>query len=241
MKCKVIKKEIIHYNEGEDVFDINVRGYHNFILHNGAVVHNCDTYQAAQISQQLTADGFDVKSISMDVVDKKSHQNIPYAYFKSSLYDGRVEVYKRCDRLTEEVIGLEREPDGKIEHPEAGKYGSKDAIDAVVGAMYNASQFADQYAYDYGETYETMFDVNEKDSHDTKEQLVVDFEKELMNLRNPLTNKEIGNMPEVGKGKVVGGIDREEQERMRQEYLKKKQEEESFMITSGFDDSMIVF
>ena len=33
------------------------------------------------------------------------------------------------------IINIERLSDGHIEHPEAGKSGSKDQIDAVVGAL----------------------------------------------------------------------------------------------------------
>lgn len=223
-------------------FDKN-RQFIRWLRNNGFKVKgiSADTYQAAQISQQLTADGFDVKTISMDVVDKKSHQNIPYAYFKSTLYDRRMEVYRSCDELTDEVLGLEREPDGSINHPENGKYGKKDMIDAVVGAMYNASQYADEYAYDYGETYDTMFELNEKKDNEDREQFVVNFEEELKRLKSPLTNTDIGS-PQVGKGRVVGGLDKEEQERRRQEYLKRKQEEEeNFMFHSGFDEDMVVF
>lgn len=60
---------------------------------------------------------------------------LPYAYFKSTLTDKRIAVYDKCDFLTEEVLGLEREGNGKIEHPEQGTQGSKDSIDAVVGAL----------------------------------------------------------------------------------------------------------
>ena len=88
-------------------------------------------------------------------------------------------VYKDCDFLTEEVLGLERESSGKIEHPENGKYGSKDTIDAVTGALYNASQHADEFAYEFGEDYhkETL-EVNMTED-DMRKQLTVNFEEEL--------------------------------------------------------------
>ena len=82
-----------------------------------------DTFMAAQIQQQLSADRFNVSTISVDRLDTQTHQCLPYAYFKSTLYDKRVEVYKDCDLLTEEVLGLERESDGHINHPKNGTQG----------------------------------------------------------------------------------------------------------------------
>lgn len=142
---------------------------------------SCDSYNSAQIQQQLIADGFDVKQISVDIIDSKAKQCLPYAYFKSTLYDKRIEVYKDCDFLTEEVLGLERESSGKIEHPENGKYGSKDAIDSITGSLYNASLHAEQYAYDYGESLKTILEANNPFSYvnQVKQQYVVNFEDEL--------------------------------------------------------------
>ena len=96
---------------------------------------SADTFQSAQLAQQLVADGFDFKSISVDRLDSETKTQLQYAYFKSTVYDKRLLVYKDCDLLTEEVLGLERESDGHIQHPEQGTQGSKDQIDAVVGAL----------------------------------------------------------------------------------------------------------
>ena len=179
MFCKVIKKEF-YTQEAEDVYDISVENYHNFILANGSVVHNCDTYQSAQIQQQLIADGFDVTTISVDRLDSATKQCLPYAYLKSTIYDRRLKVYDRCDFLTEEVLGLERESDGHINHPENGTQGSKDAIDAVCGALWNASKHADEFAFEYGEDLETTINVSSSYSEDAmKKQVILDFESEL--------------------------------------------------------------
>jgi intein/homing endonuclease len=42
MLCKLIKKEYVH-KAAEPVYDLSVTDLHNFVLSNGAVVHNCDT------------------------------------------------------------------------------------------------------------------------------------------------------------------------------------------------------
>lgn len=142
-----------------------------------------DTYQSAPVGQQLLSDGFNVKTVSVDVIDKASKQCLPYIYFKSALYERRLEVYEDCDFLTEEVLGLERESSGKINHPENGTQGSKDAIDAVVGAMYNASLNAEEFAYDSGENVLSFIEDNSSLSvQDQKKQISIDFEEELKKL-----------------------------------------------------------
>ena len=75
------------------------------------------------MQQELKSDGFEVKTVSVDRVDAKTHQQLQYAYFKTTMTDLRLKVYQKCDFLTEEVLGLERLSDGHIEHPDAGKSG----------------------------------------------------------------------------------------------------------------------
>ena len=137
---------------------------------------SADTYQSAQIMQQLTADNFNVSTISVDRVDRNTRQCLPYAYLKSTIYERRLVVYDNCPFLTEEVLGLERESDGSIEHPEHGTMGSKDSIDAVCGALWNASQHAEEYGYEYGENVELFTEFNSES--DTNE--IAEFELQLM-------------------------------------------------------------
>lgn len=147
---------------------------------------SCDTYQSAQIQQQLIADGFNVETLSVDRLDAQSKICLPYAYFKSTLYDKRINVYKDCPFLTDEVLGLERESDGHINHPEQGTQGSKDAIDSVVGALYNASQHADEFAFEFGEDIDNSIQSNMDDiqvSYESqKKQIELDMEEMLKEL-----------------------------------------------------------
>ena len=113
-----------------------------------------DTFQSAQIQQQLISDGFNVKVISVDRLDSQTKQCLPYAYLKSAIYDRRLEVYKDCDFLTEEVLGLERESDGHINHPEGGTVGC-----LVDGREVSLLQLVDEfnagkvnYVYSFNET-----------------------------------------------------------------------------------------
>jgi hypothetical protein len=136
-----------------------------------------DTYQSAQIQQQLKADGFKTKILSVDRVDGATKQCLPYAFFKSAIYERHLQLYKDCELLTNEIVSLERLSDGHVDHPANF---SKDQADAVCGALFLASEFAEEYAYDYGENLETSLDVNAASSDDfRKHQMIAEFQEEL--------------------------------------------------------------
>lgn len=112
-----------------------------------------DTYQSVQILQQLKADGFKADTLSVDrleALDGSKHRICkPYAYFKATLYEGRLQVYRKCDLLTEEIIGLEREPDGHINHPENGAFGcfvGGTKVRLVDGRSLTMRELVDEYS-----------------------------------------------------------------------------------------------
>lgn len=185
MFCRVVKKEIIRQDSAEDVYDISVEKYHNFILANGTVVHNCDTFQSTQIRQELATDGFNTVITSVDRVQKDANGKpicLPYYYLKSALYERRLLLYKKCDLLTNELVSLEKKSDGHVDHPPNG---SKDQADAVCGALWNASQFAEEFSYSYGDSISAMLDANEDGGSDAykKEKFITDFESELIKMK----------------------------------------------------------
>ena len=136
-----------------------------------------DTYQSAQIQQQLKADGFNTKILSVDRVDHATKVCQPYSFFKSAIYERHLQLYKDCPLLTEELVNLERLSDGKVDHPQNG---SKDQSDAVCGALFLASEFAEEYAYDYGENLDAALDVNVGASDEfMKHQMIAEFQEEL--------------------------------------------------------------
>jgi hypothetical protein len=137
-----------------------------------------DTYQSAQIQQQLKGDGFKTKILSVDRVDGTTKQCLPYAFFKSAIYERHLQLYKDCELLTNEIVSLERLSDGHIDHPQNF---SKDQSDAVCGALFLASEFAEEYSFDYGENLSTSLDVNDISESDTyrKHQMIAEFEEEL--------------------------------------------------------------
>ena len=80
--------------------------------------------------------------------------------------------------LTEEVINLERNSNsGKIDHPDNGRFGSKDISDAVCGAIFNASQHAEEFSYQYGDSVQTVVDFN-LDTNNIDD-ILRDFENDL--------------------------------------------------------------
>ena len=136
-----------------------------------------DTYQSAQIQQQLKADNFNTKILSVDRVDGSTKQCLPYAFFKSAIYERHLQLYKDCELLTNEIVSLERLSDGHIDHPQNF---SKDQSDAVCGALFLAGEFADEYSYDYGENLAAALDVNGEASDDfRKQQMILEFQEEL--------------------------------------------------------------
>lgn len=113
------------------------------------------------------------------------HNCKPYQYLRSTIYEERIEMYDSI-LLTEELIGLERDNNnGKIDHSQAG-INSKDTADAICGAIWNASQNAEQFAFDYGENIESILETNTQNS--TIEQFNLDFEEELKKVFNPQHN-----------------------------------------------------
>lgn len=137
-----------------------------------------DSFQSVETGQVLESKGYNYKQISVDRVEPNTHICRPYQYFKTAIYEKRIEMYED-EVLRNEIVDLERNINtGKVDHPDGG---AKDASDAVCGALFNASQNAEQFAYEYGETIDTIVDVsNETGYVDDRQQLNVDFEQELM-------------------------------------------------------------
>lgn len=148
-----------------------------------------DTFQSADLLQQLSAEGFKTEVISVDRVDTESKQCLAYQTLRSAIYEERLEIYDKCDLLTDEWLGLERNNNtGKIDHSPSG-VNSKDISDAVCGALFNASKHAEEYAYEYGEDLQTTVEANVNHEQEFLNQLTVDFEQELMKIQDPLRPK----------------------------------------------------
>lgn len=142
-----------------------------------------DSFQSADLGQALLAKGYNYKMLSVDRVDAESKICLPYQYFKSTIYEHRLIVYK-TDKLVDEIIGLERNGNGRIDHPMGGTVGSKDIADAICGSIWNASQNAAQFAYDFGENLDAIIETNKNDINNNKEQLTLDFTEELKKIHD---------------------------------------------------------
>ena len=134
---------------------------------------SADTFQSASTLQALQAEGFNTKIISVDRI--KDRQCEPYEFFKNVLYEQRIYLYK-TQLLRDEIIGLQKDnATGKVDHSPLG-INSKDQSDAVCGATFSASQHGEEYAFDYGESIDTMLEASaDKDDKDMFSQLPTDY------------------------------------------------------------------
>ena len=140
-----------------------------------------DTFQSVDTGQALIARGYNYSSLSVDRVDDRICK--PYQYFRSCIYEKRIEMYYSA-RLFDEIISLEKNNNtGKVDHPPNGH---KDVSDAVCGAVYNASKNAEQYAFDYGEDLEVTQQISNDINQFNQQQIAIDFEAEMMKLLDPI-------------------------------------------------------
>lgn len=156
-----------------------------------------DTYQSADLGQQLQAHNFNCSVISVDRVQDRICQ--PYLVFKNAIYEERIVVYN-TELLTEEIIGLIRDGNGKIDHSPSG-INSKDQCDAVCGSLYNASQHAEEYAFEFGENLDLMRESNININDENKQQIIVDLTEELKNFG--LNSNAPGKGLDFGFGKAI--------------------------------------
>lgn len=141
-----------------------------------------DTFQSYDTGQTLIAKGYPYSILSVDKV-ADDHICRPYQYLKSTIYERRIEIFP-SELLRNELTDLERNINtGKVDHTESG---SKDVADSLCGALYNASKNAEEFAYDYGESIDTVIDVSGSSEEVTKQQITVDFEEALKQIKNPL-------------------------------------------------------
>ncbi len=158
-----------------------------------------DTFQSYDLQQQLKAEGFICNILSVDRVDTDSICR-PYQYLKSAVYEKRFVMYK-SDRLFDEFIDIERNINtGKVDHTPNGH---KDALDAVCGATFTASKHAAEYAFDYGETLDTVVNIsNETNSMESqKKQVQINFEEELQQLLDPIAKQKNKELKEEANNK----------------------------------------
>lgn len=147
-----------------------------------------DTFQNAAIAQDLIDKGYQYSVIS---VDRCNSDKIcePYAYLKNVIYEQRLTMYY-SELLVEELTGLERNGNtGKIDHPDGGRYGSKDAADGLCGGMWNASKHSEEFNFYYGEDLELMVDVSSAKSQVSQKQIELDMQEQLNKIFDPIQKK----------------------------------------------------
>ena len=157
-----------------------------------------DTYARSGVEQELLQKGYNFSIISVDRVTNNVCE--PYAYLKNSIYERRLLLPRKgINLLTEELVGLQRNNNnGKVDHTPQG-INSKDSADAICGALWNASQHAEEFAYDYGETLVASIDSNKEQSFE--DDFVQQFTEDLK--QNKAFNNSIS--PFESQDSVLGG------------------------------------
>jgi len=118
-----------------------------------------DTYARSGIEQDLISKGYNYGILSVDRTKDRICE--PYEYLKNTIYEQRILLPRYgVNLLTEELVGLKRDNNsGKIDHDPSG-INSKDSSDALCGALWTASQHAEEFAYDFGENAQALLDFN---------------------------------------------------------------------------------
>lgn len=103
-----------------------------------------DTYQSYDTGEQLRMKGYPYHVLSVDRVDS-SKICIPYQYFKSTIYEKRLELFED-DLLFREITDLERNIEtGKVDHPDGGCFTGDTEVALVDGRNANFLQLVDEY------------------------------------------------------------------------------------------------
>lgn len=155
-----------------------------------------DTFQSFDLLQALQARNYETDIVSVDRLT--DHVCLPYQFLKSCIYEKRLVLYDKCDLLTDELIGLERDNNtGKVDHSPSG-INSKDQADALCGAVWNASAYIGEFNFNYGEMLDVITEVSQPvvDEKNFREQFIVDFEQELQRASTMVDSSASGSADE---------------------------------------------
>lgn len=174
---------------------------------------SADTYQSTSILQELVSDGFETEIVTVDRLTPLPNKRkicLPYYNLRTAIYEKRIKIYEKCDLLTTELVQLEKESDGHINHPDNGKRGSKDQADALCGATWLAGKYAATYAQEYGESIKTAVSVTmdaSKYPQAHTQQMMTDFETELANISGGYVPIDSSRPNQVSSTSTDTGVD----------------------------------
>lgn len=72
-------------------------------------------------------------------------------------------------------------------------HNSKDAADAICGALWNASQHAEEFDFEYGDTLDAIIETDNQNIVNEKQQLTLDFEEQLKRALTNISNQKQDN------------------------------------------------
>ena len=196
-----------------------------------------DTYQSYDLQQQLSSEGYECEILSVDRVKDGICQ--PYQYLKNTIYEKRFFMY-RSDRLYDEFVDVERNIEtGKVDHTPNFH---KDVLDAVCGATFTASKYAEEFAYDYGESLDTIVQVSQANTSPElqKQQMQIDFEKELQRSLDPITRLKEKEEAQIKENQNINK--QPNQNQVQRPYLRFGQKENEDIYKAMFlKDGIILF
>jgi hypothetical protein len=200
-----------------------------------------DGFQSADTRQILTTRGFDCQILSLDRTPEG------YTQFRAAINENRIEILE-LEGLREEAINVEKNMQtGKVDHPDGGRLGSKDKLDSLAGALWNASLYKGTYVYNYGIDIESAILVN-NNMLDAQTQIKFQLNKSLTDTQTKEEEDEIRQQiaklieRSVKDNEVVdvSSMTDKEKAEYKQQVLKQK-EPDIYRPTSFIDDGIIVF
>lgn len=135
--------------------------------------HNIGSREAANSIDTSTKAGASQKGIWINRYRKQLYELINHSIVSIEEVDDLIDVYD---------LTIQDNPNFALS---AGIFvhNSKDQADAVCGAVWGAGKFSDEYSYSYGDNLTTTLDINDEGSDNyKKQQLILDFEKELVKI-----------------------------------------------------------
>lgn len=178
-----LKNYRLYYEPFENKWHYEHRSFANKILDKKYLVHH-KLYPVVDKDEFKTLFGFDYDSIDLyhrapwtNRYRQKKHEILNHKVISIKYITEREDVYDiEVDKNHNFALDC-----GVFVH------NSKDVTDAFCGAMFTASKYAEEYAYNYGESYDLLLGSNTENNMTNsafkeQRQMMVDFEEQLKSL-----------------------------------------------------------
>jgi hypothetical protein len=197
-----------------------------------------DGFQSADTRQILTTRGFDCQILSLDRTPEG------YTQFRAAINENRIEILE-LEGLRDEAINVEKNMQtGKVDHTSEG---SKDKLDSLAGALWNASLYKGTYVYNYGVDIESAILVN-NNMLDAQTQIKVQLNQSLVDIKTKEEEDEIRRQiaklveRSVKDNEVINVSEMSDKEKeVYAKQILKQAETNTYRPSALIDDGIIVF